>query len=237
MKRRVLLQGAGVVAVLAAGGAAWRAYDRGVFSIGEGPAYEPWRDWRTDDVAGSLAVVRAAILAASPHNTKPWLFKIAREGIELYADTRRNLGTFDPYLREMHIGLGCALENLAIAAAAGGSSAAVTLLPGELGPIPPEPAPRLVARISLTPAARQENGLYHAIPMRHTNRGPYDLKHPIPPELLANLEPLTAVDPAVQLFLFTKADALDPLRAILIAATETITGDAQMIADSERWSR
>ena len=32
--------------------------------------------------------------------------------IELYADTVRNLGTFDPYLREMHIGLGCAVENM-----------------------------------------------------------------------------------------------------------------------------
>jgi hypothetical protein len=40
--------------------------------------------------------------------------------IELFADVRRNLGAFDPYLREMHIGLGCALENMTRAAGAYG---------------------------------------------------------------------------------------------------------------------
>ena len=30
----------------------------------------------------------------------------------LLADTARNLGSFDPYLRELHIGLGCAIENM-----------------------------------------------------------------------------------------------------------------------------
>lgn len=44
------------------GGAVWRAYDTGVFSVGEGPAYEPWKDWRTESHDGPLALVRAAIL-------------------------------------------------------------------------------------------------------------------------------------------------------------------------------
>jgi hypothetical protein len=64
--------------------------------------------------------VRAAILAASPHNTQPWLFKVAGSIIELYIDTGRNVGPLDPYLREEHIGMGCALENLLLAAAADG---------------------------------------------------------------------------------------------------------------------
>ncbi len=56
--------------------------------------------------------MRAGILAANPHNTQPWLFQVGATRIELFADIRRNLGAFDPYLREMHIGLGCALENM-----------------------------------------------------------------------------------------------------------------------------
>ena len=120
MKRRSFLKGAGALTVLVAGGAVWRAYDQGVFSIGEGPAYEPWNDWRSNAPDGPLVLVRAAILAASPHNTQPWLFKITTSRIELYLDTARNVGALDPYLREEHIGIGCALENLMLAAAAHG---------------------------------------------------------------------------------------------------------------------
>ena len=71
MNRRLFLRSAGVVTVLVAGGGVWRAYDQGVISAGKGPAYEPWNDWRSHPNEGALALVRAAILAASPHNTQP----------------------------------------------------------------------------------------------------------------------------------------------------------------------
>ena len=86
MERRAFLRGAGIVTVLVAGGGVWRAWDQGVFSVGQGPAYEPWKNWRFAS-DGPLRLVRAAILAASPHNTQPWLFKVASSSIELYVDT------------------------------------------------------------------------------------------------------------------------------------------------------
>ncbi|MGB8832059.1 MAG: hypothetical protein WCC95_07915, partial [Candidatus Sulfotelmatobacter sp.] len=132
MDRRSFLKSAGVVTVAVAGGGVLRAYDQGVFSIGDGPAYEPWKDWRTDSADGVLGLVRAAILAASPHNTQPWLFKVSNSSVELYIDTARNVGPLDPYLREEHIGVGCALENLMLAASAQGYQAAITFLPGNL---------------------------------------------------------------------------------------------------------
>jgi hypothetical protein len=85
-QRRAFLNGAGVVAVLVVGGGVWRAYDRGVFSVGQGPAFEPWKDWQ-EVKDGPLALVRAAILAASPHNTQPWLFKVTDSSIDLYLDS------------------------------------------------------------------------------------------------------------------------------------------------------
>jgi len=96
MQRRSFLKGAGVITVVVMGGGVWRAYDQGVFSVGEGPAYEPWKDWRKDSNDGALALVRAAILAASPHNTQPWLFKVTSSSIELYIDTNRNTGPLIP---------------------------------------------------------------------------------------------------------------------------------------------
>ncbi len=109
MERRAFSRGAGIVSVLVAGGGVWRAWEQRVFSVGQGPAYELWKDWRSAS-EGPLGLVRAAILAASPHNTQPWLFKVASSSIELYVATARNTGALDPYLREQHIGLGCALE-------------------------------------------------------------------------------------------------------------------------------
>jgi len=61
-ERRSFLKGEGVVTVVGAGGVVWRAYDQGVFSVGEGPAYEPWKNWRNTN-GGPLALVQAAILA------------------------------------------------------------------------------------------------------------------------------------------------------------------------------
>ncbi len=96
MQRRSFLKGAGVVTIAVVGGGVWRAYDQGVLSVGEGPAYQPWKDWRSVANDSPLALVRAAILAASPHNTQPWLFKITNSSIELYMDTKRNVGALDP---------------------------------------------------------------------------------------------------------------------------------------------
>ena len=62
MQRRSLLKGAGIVTVAVVGGGVWRAWDQGVFSVGEGPAYKPWKDWRNAGNDVPLALVRAAIV-------------------------------------------------------------------------------------------------------------------------------------------------------------------------------
>lgn len=130
MQRRTFFKNAGVATVLVVGGGVWRAFNCEVFSVGQGPAFEPWRDWQQTK-SGPLALVRAAILAASPHNTQPWLFRVTDSSIDLYLDCRRYPGALDPYLREEHIGMGCALENLMLAAAANGYAASATLPPGK----------------------------------------------------------------------------------------------------------
>src|SRR5262249_20723572 len=199
MDRRTFLKGGGVVLVLVAGGGVWRAYDQGIFGAGEGPAYEPWRDWRKSRERGPLILVRAAILAASPHNTQPWLFKISSARIELYLDPQRNVGALDPFLREAHIGLGCALENLMLAAAANGYAASATLSAGKLERIPAEPKQLLMASVDLVPGEALESELYAAIPKRHTNRSPYDPKQPVPNDVLESLRGLAADETEIKL--------------------------------------
>lgn len=236
MDRRAFLRGAGVATAISAGAGSWYAYDRGVFSVGDGPAYETWKDWRGAPIDGPLALVRAAILAASPHNTQPWRFKVADSSIELHIDRQRNVGALDPYLREEFIGMGCALENLMLAAPANGYSAKPTLLAGPLTAISTDPRMELAARVDLAPAARAETELYRAIPHRHTNRSLYDRQKPLPTDFLDALH-LLATEENIRFFLFTGESERTKAVRISAAANQEIYSDPQVEAASERWIR
>lgn len=236
MRRRYFLKGVGVLTVAVVGGGVWRAWDQGVFSTGDGPAYEPWKDWRNAK-DGPLALVSAAILAASPHNTQPWLFKVSDSAIELYIDKSRNVGALDPYLREEHIGMGCALENLMLAAPANGYAATATLVLGKLGPIPAVPKPHFLARVDLAHGKREADELYSTIPLRHTNRARYDSRKPLPPDFLDALSHLPNGDGDVKLFLFTSAADRQNIARVSSAANTEIYSDPNVKAGSERWVR
>ncbi|TDI61347.1 MAG: twin-arginine translocation signal domain-containing protein [Alphaproteobacteria bacterium] len=234
--RRQFLKRTGLTTlVLVSGGLVWRAVDNGVFNIGEGPAYEPWRNWQSDADKGPLTLVRAGILAANAHNTQPWLFRIAEGQIKLYADTSRNLGSFDPYLREMHISLGCALTNMEIAASASGYGASIDIVPGKLHLSEDTPADPLIATITLTPATIAPSALYGAIPHRHTNRGAYDLGHSVPASAKdAFRDPQ---QPGIEVYLADNAEALTELGTLIVSSTEQIIKDHEMSGDSSKWFR
>ena len=66
MQRRSFLKGSGVISILLAGGIVWRAHEQGVFSAGEGRAYEPWQDWRSDPGTGACRL--DCVVARAPRN-------------------------------------------------------------------------------------------------------------------------------------------------------------------------
>jgi nitroreductase len=237
MKRRTFLEGTGAVLVLVTGGGVWRAYDRGVFSVGRGPAYEPWKNWRGETGDGPLALVRAAILAASAVNTQPWLFKVTSSSIELYADQRRNTGAFDPYQRELHISLGCALENLVLAAEANGYQTTASIVSGKLDVIPANPGTELIAHVTLEPGEQKVNELYNAIPQRHTNRFPFDSQKPIPPDFVEVLSRTGSEENDVRLFLFTTDADRQRVVDVLGKGAGDLAAYPEMFQGSARWFR
>jgi nitroreductase len=61
-------------------------------------------------------LLRFAILAPSTKNSQPWAFSVQGNRVHLLADLRRTQPIADPGERELFISLGCALENLLVAA-------------------------------------------------------------------------------------------------------------------------
>jgi hypothetical protein len=237
LTRRRLLWAGGAVALVAAAGGIWTVET--LTAPPRGLAYEPWELWNDPAVRGTpLALVAAGILAANPHDTQPWLFRVSDTAIEVSADTARHLGAMDPFLREMHIGIGCAIENMMLAAGPNGYAADLDVLPGSLIALTERRAPARAATIRLSRLSAPAEGspLYRAIPLRHTNRYAYDRAKPLPARFREEAASLST-DPAVRLLAHDSGQARPPFDAAILEATQAIIEDAQMIADSDRWFR
>jgi nitroreductase len=116
-------------------------------------------------------LVRYAVLAPSTRNTQPWQFRVGDELVEVFLDLSRWQRVADPDQREMHVSVGCALENLAIAAAHFGYRSAIDCIASCQHPT-------LVARIRFVshdvPPPAVGDPRFVAITRRHTNHGVYD---------------------------------------------------------------
>ena len=200
----------------------------GAAAPAKGPAFDAWRTWR--DHPGPHAVVSAAILAANARNVQPWSFAIGDDRIDLYADLTRRQGALDPFDREMYVGLGCAVENMVLAARAAGWDPEVRLLPtgGD---------PATAATLRLRPGVPESGELYEAIPRRHTNRGPFR-RRAVPVALRAEIDALVdaGLGGAALRWFATPAERAR-IGAALVAATEAIVADEEQSRCGYQWFR
>ncbi len=225
--RRALLGGGVFIAATATLGT-WRGLDTGVIFPDQSP-YEPWQQWMDSQAGDPLSLVSAAILAASPHNTQPWLFKLRDNVLSIYADENRNLGAFDPYRREMWHGLGAAIANIEIAAPMRGFRTQTALLPDQAQPL-------LAAVITLSPTQSDAAPLADMIVKRTTNRADYVVGKIPDAGLLQKATPPDS-DMVRTLWVEASGPAGKAMIANSIAATEYITADTGMSAESYRWFR
>lgn len=129
-----------------------------------------------DEALRLAFLLRYAVLAPSSHNTQPWKFAIGRDEIVLFVNKDRWLRVADADQRELYTSIGCALENLLIAAEHFGYRHHVTYFP--------EPSNlQLVAAVEFMtggkPAPFRPVELFDAISVRHTNHKRYEGR-PIP---------------------------------------------------------
>jgi hypothetical protein len=216
-RRKVLISG-GAACVGALGARAWQT---GLVGAGS-DAEELWRDWRKP--GGPMALVGAGVLAASPHNTQPWLFTVRDDTIDLRVDRQKELGIVDPFGRQLWIGVGCAMENMAAAAA--GLGRAVEIHPG-FGAV--------VARLFLGPSLTARPELLDRIERRHTNRAPYQeraVDRPVVDELRA-----LASNPATRLDVHDRQGRGADFAVAAVEATKTLIADTDFMRASDSWFR
>ncbi|MBP8624694.1 MAG: nitroreductase family protein [Methanothrix sp.] len=187
-------------------------------------------------------LIRYAILAPSSHNSQPWKFNVSEDRILIYADEKRGLSVADPDQREMHISLGCALENLVIAAEHFGYSSNITYFPGEKD---------LVAEVELQSAAIPESDansiLFSAIKSRQTNRNPYQARSITDADMhelystaghksSRHRESLfNATLPAAAVFLSNDSAIIESFRRLVVQADDIHYSDADYKAELGRW--
>lgn len=117
-------------------------------------------------------LVRYATLAPSSHNSQPWSFRIAADGVEVFADLSRRLPVADPTDRELMLSVGAAISNFRVAAAHFGfeTTALYTSQREESAPVA-----TIAVRETCAPSFELRR-LFAAIPNRHTNRSNFEEK-------------------------------------------------------------
>lgn len=164
ISRRKMLALIGGGSVLAAGVAG------SAFAMTRTPrrALAPWAEAGGYDDA-RLNALSFAILAPNPHNRQPWEAElVGSDRVRIFRDPTLNLPHTDPYDRQMTIGMGCFLEQMAIAATATGHHVDFTFFPG--GDKPAEP----VAEAVFVPDRAEPDPLGAAILSRRSCKEPFE---------------------------------------------------------------
>jgi nitroreductase len=217
-----MLIGAGGALVLAGGGAiGWRS---AVGSMGEFDAYAGRLRTPIRVDAGMADIIRYATLAANGHNTQPWRFHVEGNAIDILPDFSRVTPVVDPDNHHLYVSLGCAAENLLIAATATGR-------PGQLE----TDAGGERIRYSFSRAEARPHPLLAAIPLRQSTRAEYDGR-PVP---AVDIEALrqSAETPGVRLILLSDRARINQVRDLIVAGNDAQLADAAFVAELKRWLR
>jgi hypothetical protein len=196
--------------------------------------YTPWLDYSaraeqerappTESPTDLQTLVYVATLAASSHNTQPWKFKMAQDFIEIHPDKTRQLRVLDPSGRELWISLGCALENLLMAAYSAGYAAEVTY-----------PGANDFIRVHLSPDRPRSTPLLAATAHRQNTRTEYDGQ----PVALTTLKTLQAVqlEPGVSVRFVLEPKELETVLEYVSLGTLKQYADPAFVQELVHWLR
>jgi len=223
MQRRQILIAGGSLAVLGVGAALVGARNMGSTADAATAAAATRASLPLHPTVHEL--IRFATLAPNGHNTQPWRFAAKPGEIVIHPDFSRRTPVVDPDDHHVFVSLGCAAENLAIAAAAhgaGGDAIFDNAGDGAIG-------------FTHQPVAFQPSPLFDAITRRQSTRADYDGRAASAADL-RTLAAAAAV-PGVDMILITDRPAIDRVRDLVVAGNSTQMADPAFVRELKSWLR
>lgn len=172
-----------------------------------------------------LKILKYAAKAPSGHNTQPWKFKTGDGSINILPDFTRALPVVDPDNHALYISLGCALENLIIAANEFNYNAE-TEFTGD------EREPKIVIKLSAAPET-DKPGLFDYIAKRQVTRGKFKPEK-VPQSLLSELFEETE---GVHVRLFLSEEEIDSLTPYIMEGNSLQFGNRAFVRELVSWIR
>lgn len=186
---------------------------------------ETWRHIALDNAAHDYsALVHYATLAASSHNTQPWIFKPEKNRIRILPDLSRRCPAVDPDDHHLHASLGCAAENLLLAAEAAGLKGHYSYDASTSG-----------VNIDLEATAPFESPLFEAITKRQCSRVEYDGSQ-LSADQLQLLE-AAGKGNGVSIMLFTDDDQKEQIARYVTEGNNAQFRDAAWARELKSWIR
>jgi hypothetical protein len=173
------------------------------------------------------ALLDWAILAPSSHNSQPWAFEVDADEVRVRPDERRWLKVADADRRELNLSLGCAVENLRIAAACFGLGPQIEYAVEDSSP---------VITVTLNPSEPgddDDGALCSAIANRHTHRGAFK-DRTVSWETVDRLMAASS-DSKAELVLIEDQEVLDAIAALQKTADERLMEDRAYREELGEW--
>jgi nitroreductase len=180
--------------------------------------------WSPRDPATFDGLVHYATLAANSHNAQAWRFRETPRGVALLPDLSRALRVADGDHHHLYASLGCAAENLMLAAGAEGRSSALDFVAEGGGRI----------EIALGDAGPADP-LFDAILARQCTRSDYDGRA-VPNADLAALDAAAKVEGA-EVMLITDPARIEAVLELILAANAAQVSNPAFATELKSWLR
>jgi hypothetical protein len=167
-------------------------------------------------------LVRFATLAANSDNTQPWTFTAAANRIIIAPDFARRCPAVDPDDHHLFVSLGCAAENLVIAASALGLRAISRAEDDQLA-------------FDLEPARCERSELIDAIPARQCTRANFDGR-PVALDVLQRLES-ACHEPGVSALIVTDRAKISNIADYVLQGNSAQMRDMAFMSELVSWMR
>lgn len=174
-------------------------------------------------------LIESGIKAPSSHNTQPWLFKLKENEVQIHPDFKRALPIVDGDHHELYISLGCAAENIIIAAREKGISTNLELFVNSEG------KEFIIIYLQESNTTGNEDELFSFITRRQVTRNEYSQKK-IPQEYLKKLK--KSFDfPGIKLLIFSEKKEIDGINNFIKKAIEKQYKDKEFLNELVDWIR